>query len=100
MKSEEETIEQEPDVEQEISEEVDEILNSNKSIILYNDDHNTFDHVIKCLVDICEHEPMQAEQCAHIVHFKGKCSVKEGSKEDLKPKKDQLVDKGLNANIE
>ena len=47
-----------------------------KQIILYNDDGNTFDHVIECLIKICKHESEQAEQCAYIVHYKGKCFVK------------------------
>ena len=45
-------------------------------IILYNDDVNTFDHVIRTLIEVCEHTPEQAEQCSLIVHYKGKCSVK------------------------
>ena len=48
-------------------------------IILYNDDVNTFDHVINTLIEVCEHTPEQAEQCSLIVHYKGKCSVKRGS---------------------
>ena len=48
------------------------------NIILYNDDVNTFEWVIECLVKYCNHDSIQAEQCAHIVHYKGKCAVKEG----------------------
>ncbi len=55
-------------------------------IILYNDDVNTFQHVIKTLIAVCEHTPQQAEQCSLIVHYKGKCSVKSGSLSDLKPR--------------
>ena len=55
-------------------------------IILYNDDINTFDHVIDCLISICDHTPLQAEQCTLIVHYKGKCSVKSGTLFDLKPR--------------
>ncbi|SVA61132.1 uncharacterized protein METZ01_LOCUS113986, partial [marine metagenome] len=47
-------------------------------IILYNDDINTFEHVIKTLIAVCDHTPQQAEQCSLIVHYKGKCSVKSG----------------------
>lgn len=54
-------------------------------LILFNDDVNTFDHVIDCLISICDHEPNQAEQCAYIVHYNGKCSIKNGSFEQLKP---------------
>ncbi len=71
-----------------------------KSIVLYNDEVNTFDHVINCLVSICEHEVEQAEQCAIIVHYKGKCDVKSGSYEELEPKCSALLNKGLSAEIE
>jgi ATP-dependent Clp protease adaptor protein ClpS len=54
-------------------------------LILFNDDVNTFDHVIDSLISICKHESNQAEQCAYIVHYNGKCSVKQGSFEKLKP---------------
>lgn len=70
-----------------------------KTLILYNDDFNTFDHVIDCLVEYCEHDTIQAEQCAYIVHHKGKCSVKSGSFKELKPIKEALLEKGLSAVI-
>jgi|TARA_B100001059_G_scaffold35659_1_gene28662 ATP-dependent Clp protease adaptor protein ClpS len=54
-------------------------------IILFNDDINTFDHVIKTLVDYCDHTYEQAEQCAYIVHYTGKCTVKTGSYDELEP---------------
>tara|TARA_B100000886_G_scaffold7220_1_gene4655 strand:+ start:708 stop:1016 length:309 start_codon:yes stop_codon:yes gene_type:complete len=68
-------------------------------IILYNDDVNTFDHVIRCLIKICEHTFMQAEQCAYLVHFTGKCCVKTGSLEDLTPRCTALLNEGLSAEI-
>tara|TARA_B100001063_G_C16444561_1_gene395225 strand:- start:212 stop:520 length:309 start_codon:yes stop_codon:yes gene_type:complete len=68
-------------------------------IILYNDDVNTFDHVIRCLIKICEHTFMQAEQCAYLVHFTGKCIVKTGSLEDLSPRCTALLNEGLSAEI-
>ena len=68
-------------------------------IILYNDDVNTFDHVIRCLIKICDHTFMQAEQCAYLVHFTGKCSVKTGSLEDLIPRCTALLDEGLSAEV-
>jgi ATP-dependent Clp protease adaptor protein ClpS len=68
-------------------------------IILYNDDVNTFDHVIRCLIKICEHTYMQAEQCAYLVHFTGKCVVKTGSLEDLVPRCTALLEEGLSAEI-
>jgi len=72
---------------------------SNHEIILYNDDVNTFDHVIETLIRVCEHDSIQAEQCAMIVHYKGKCGVKTGSFDELKPKCLQLLDAGLSAEI-
>ena len=69
-------------------------------IILYNDDVNTFDHVIECLVDICNHSMIQAEQVALIVHTRGKCDVKRGGLNELKPKCEALQDRGLSAQIE
>jgi len=71
-----------------------------KEIVLHNDDVNTFDHVIDCLVDICDHDPIQAEQCAWIVHNNGKCSVKRGSFDQLEPRCVALLDRGLSAAIQ
>lgn len=68
-------------------------------IVLYNDDVNTFDHVIESLIKACEHTAEQAEQCSIIVHYKGKCTVKSGSFEDLKPRCSMLLDAGLSAEI-
>ncbi|MBT8255649.1 MAG: ATP-dependent Clp protease adaptor ClpS [Bacteroidia bacterium] len=68
-------------------------------IVLYNDDVNTFEHVINTLIVACEHTPEQAEQCSLIVHFKGKCTVKSGSYDDLKPRCSKLLDAGLSAEI-
>ena len=68
-------------------------------IILYNDDVNTFQHVIETLVKVCKHTYQQAEQCAYIVHFSGKCVVKTGSLEELVPICSALLDAGLSAEI-
>jgi ATP-dependent Clp protease adaptor protein ClpS len=70
-----------------------------KQIVLFNDDVNTFDDVIRWLVEICEHESIQAEQCAYLVHYKGKCSVKTGTWEDLQPRAVALLDRGLSVEI-
>jgi ATP-dependent Clp protease adaptor protein ClpS len=70
------------------------------AIVLYNDDVNTFDHVIHCLVTICGLESLAAEQCAYIVHYGGKCAVKHGTYEDLEPKCTALLENGLSAEIE
>ena len=77
----------------------EEIVHQN-DLIIYNDDFNTFDHVIQSLVEICEHEPIQAEQCAHIIHNKGKCGVKRGTAQDLQPMCIALLNRGLSAKIE
>ncbi len=68
-------------------------------IVLYNDDVNTFDHVINMLVLACDHTPEQAEQCSIIVHYKGKCTVKTGEYNDLKPRCSKLLQAGLSAEI-
>lgn len=71
-----------------------------KEIILHNDDVNTFEHVIVSLMEICDHDPFQAEQCAWLVHYKGRCSVKRGTMERLRPLCEALCDRGLSANIQ
>mgnify|MGYP001092132016 FL=1 len=68
-------------------------------IVLYNDDYNTFDHVIETLIYACEHTPEQAEQCSILVHFKGKCTVKTGPYDELEPRCFKLLDAGLSAEI-
>jgi ATP-dependent Clp protease adaptor protein ClpS len=69
-------------------------------LILHNDDVHTFDYVIKCLIDVCEMDITQAEQCTYLVHYKGKCDIRSGSFDDLKPFKDGLIDRELNATID
>ena len=84
-----------------IQEDVDvlEKTTNQNEIVLFNDDVNTFDHVIDSLIDICEHSLEQAEQCAILVHYKGKCTVKTGEYNDLKPRCTRLLTKGLSAEI-
>lgn len=69
------------------------------NIVLYNDDVNTFEWVIDCLTKYCGHDTVQAEQCATLVHYTGKCAVKQGSLEKLKPICETLIEKGLSAEI-
>ncbi len=76
-----------------------EAVDVNNEIILYNDDVNTFDHVIDTLIRVCNHTSEQAEQCAILVHYKGKCAVKTGSFDELKPQCTQLLEAGLSAEI-
>lgn len=75
------------------------IEQSNNEIVLYNDDVNTFDHVIDTLIATCDHSPLQAEQCALLVHYKGKCGVKSGAYEELLPRCSKLLQAGLSAEI-
>ncbi|KAB8153339.1 ATP-dependent Clp protease adaptor ClpS [Kordia sp. TARA_039_SRF] len=74
-------------------------IQKNNEIVLYNDDVNTFDHVIETLIYACDHTAEQAEQCSIIVHYKGKCTVKTGDYEDLKPRCSKLLEAGLSAEI-
>ncbi|MFN3916852.1 MAG: ATP-dependent Clp protease adaptor ClpS [Flavobacteriales bacterium] len=83
----------------ELVKEVEELLDESE-IVLYNDDVNTFDHVIESLVKYCKHDPIQAEQCAYIVHFSGKCGVKKGTYTKLRPICEALLDNGLSAEIQ
>ena len=84
-----------------ISEELlleEEIINQNE-IVLFNDEVNTFDHVIETLIAVCEHTAEQAEQCSLIVHHNGKCTVKTGEYNDLEPRCSRLLQAGLSAEI-
>ncbi len=76
----------------------DKVVKQNE-IVLYNDDVNTFDHVIDTLIYACDHTPEQAEQCSIIVHYKGKCTVKTGVYDELEPRCSMLLDAGLSAEI-
>jgi ATP-dependent Clp protease adaptor protein ClpS len=71
-----------------------------RKLILFNDDVHSFDFVIEALIEVCEHELLQAEQCTIIVHFKGKCAVKQGSYEKLEPMCTALLERGLTAEIQ
>lgn len=68
-------------------------------IVLHNDDVNTFDHVIESLIRVCDHTLEQAEQCAMLVHYKGKCTVKSGEFKDLEPRCSKLLQLGLSAEL-
>lgn len=68
-------------------------------LVVFNDDVNTFEHVIQVLMKVCKHTHEQAEQCTLIIHYKGKCSVKKGSREELKPMCEAILDAGIQAAI-
>jgi len=71
----------------------------NNEIILFNDDVNTFDHVIETLIKVCNHSEEQANQCTLLVHYNGKCTVKTGSYDELEPQCSALLEAGLSAEI-
>lgn len=81
-----------------ISSSKNEQINQNH-LILFNDDVNSFDYVVETLIDVCDHDPLQAEQCAWITHHKGKCVVKQGEKSKLVSMRRAITDRGLNAEI-
>ena len=83
-----------------LNEYVEKDLSISKFLILHNDDIHTFDYVIESLISICKMDTVQAEQCTFLVHYKGKCDLKKGSADCLKPLKDGLIERGLNATIE
>ena len=79
---------------------LDEVNSSDvNELIVFNDDVNTFEHVINALIQICKHSPEQAEQCTLIIHHKGKCSVKVGTFDELKPMRQGICDRGISAEI-
>jgi ATP-dependent Clp protease adaptor protein ClpS len=77
-----------------------EALSAGKELILHNDDVNTFDFVIETLMEVCQHEPLQAEQCALIAHYKGKCGVKSGPLPEILPQAVEMERRGLTVTIE
>lgn len=79
---------------------LEEEVKKSNNLVLYNDEVNTFDWVIDSLVQVCRHQPEQAEQCSFIVHYNGKCAVKEGDFDKLRPMCEALLDRGLSATIE
>lgn len=83
-----------------IKDEVMENTKNNPSLILWNDEVNSFEWVIKCLVDVLSHNKLQAEQCAYMVHHNGKCSVKSGDEKVLKGYAEKLGELGLTITIE
>ncbi|MEZ5069848.1 MAG: ATP-dependent Clp protease adaptor ClpS [Bacteroidales bacterium] len=70
------------------------------NLVLHNDDVNTFDYVIETLVDVCGHSATQAEQCATITHYKGKCQVRKGNPSEMKELRYQLISRGLKASVD
>lgn len=69
------------------------------SLVVFNDEVNTFEHVIQTLIEVCEHASDQAEQCTMIIHFKGKCSVKNGDFDELAPLRNEICRRGISAEV-
>jgi ATP-dependent Clp protease adaptor protein ClpS len=82
------------------SDKSEDLLSTNNDLVLYNDDVNSFDFVIESLVEVCKHDFEQAEQCALIAHFKGRCAVKSGSYDELKGMSDELTQRRLTVAVE
>tara|TARA_B100001989_G_C24344737_1_gene366724 strand:+ start:61 stop:342 length:282 start_codon:yes stop_codon:yes gene_type:complete len=82
----------------EVAEEVD--TGKINDLVVYNDEYNTFDHVINTLIKVCKHDVTQAEQCTYIIHYKGKCAVKKGTYKELKPMREGICEAGIKATIE
>jgi len=79
---------------------VDVLTDEPCSLIVWNDDVNTFEWVIETLMEICGHTHEQAEQCAYLIHFQGKYAVKQGSFDELKPMCEAITDRGIGATVE
>lgn len=94
--AEKEYLENSPQLENQLEEDTE----NSRHLILHNDEVHTFDFVIEALIKVCKMESIQAEQCTFLVHYKGKCDIKKGTYEFLKPFKDALIDKGLEATID
>lgn len=88
-----------PETETLEKEEVVEQLTDERNLIVFNDEVNTFDHVIESLVKVCRHDIIQAEQCTNIIHYNGKCDVKKGDFETLEVMCTGLLDRGISAEI-
>ena len=80
--------------------ELDELLNEPNSLVIFNDDVNSFDHVISTLIRVCKHSSEQAEQCTFLIHYKGKCAVKVGERDFLTPMAQAICEVGIDARIQ
>jgi ATP-dependent Clp protease adaptor protein ClpS len=92
------TLKQKP--KKDINEDIDQKKSKERLLVLHNDDYHTFDYVIDALIEICNHDLTQAEQCTLLIHYKGKCDVKKGSFSYLRPMKRALTQKDLKATID
>ena len=88
------------EIEPQLTEVLQEDQGTERFLVLHNDEVHTFDYVIETLIDVCEMDAVQAEQCTFLVHYKGKCDVKKGGFDFLRPYQLRLIDKELEATIE
>ena len=88
------------DLEVEFQQELEQLVQAPKSLIIHNDEYHTFDFVIEALIEVCRHEPLQAEQCTFIIHHSGKCAVKTDMFSKLQPAWVEMINRGLTATIE
>ena len=88
------------DLEVEFQQELDALIQAPKSLVIHNDEYHTFDFVIESLIEVCSHEPLQAEQCTFIIHHSGKCAVKTDMFSKLQPAWVEMINRGLTATIE
>jgi len=88
------------DADLELEQQMETIARSPRALVIHNDDFNTFDFVIETLVEVCGHEPLQAEQCTYIIHHSGKCAVKTAMFKRLQPIWAEITHRGLTATIE
>ena len=88
------------DLEVEFQQELDQLVQAPKTLIIHNDEFHSFDFVIETLIEVCGHEPLQAEQCTFIIHYSGKCAVKTDMFKKLQPVWAQVINLGLTATIE
>ena len=79
--------------------EIDEKESEIKTLILFNDEVNSFDFVIETLIEVCDHDHLQAENCAWVAHYRGKCAVKKGPFEDIKPRYEEMTRRKLTVEI-
>jgi ATP-dependent Clp protease adaptor protein ClpS len=78
----------------------EEVVVEQYDLVVYNDDVNTFDFVIETLMEVCGHDQLQAEQCTLLIHYKGKCAVKVGTAQELKPVCEEILRRGISAKVE
>jgi ATP-dependent Clp protease adaptor protein ClpS len=93
-------FDQELDQDVQFEQDLESIVQAPRALVIHNDDFNSFDFVIETLIDVCRHEPLQAEQCTYIIHYRGKCAVKTDMFKRLQPIWAEVTNRGLTATIE